>query len=277
MEEQEQQPKRPRPWAVWLWRVMVGPLALALTLGVGWIGALLPDRSWRPQEGSSGVPVTAAPGAFTPGAHPAGTAFSTGGQLPPLDAPGGAGGSDGAVIPIPNQAIRLRIIANSDRSEDQAVKLKVRDKIIQLVSDHLKGVTTADEARARLRALVPQAEAIAQEEVRAAGFHYPVRADFGMVPFPTKIYGDQVYPAGRYEALRITLGSGLGTNWWCVLFPPLCFVDLTNGDAVPTFHEKGNVTTVELPGVDGHKQPVVIRWFIVELIMKIVEWFRHLW
>lgn len=263
--------KRCRHWPVWVWRVMVAPMTMALTAGAAWLGAWLPDRSWRPQGNPDGVPVIAGWSG-----EPFGLPASGEGLLVESPSSGTAAPGD-PEVPVPNGAIRLRIIANSDRPGDQAVKGQVRDRVVQLISRALQGVTTPDEARARLRALVPRVQREAQAVVRGAGYDYPVRTDYGMVPFPTKIYGDQVYPAGRYEALRIVLGRGLGQNWWCVLFPPLCFVDLTNGDAVPTFHEKGNVTTVELPGMDGRNQPVIVRWLILDLFMKVVEWFRHLW
>ncbi|MGZ4112260.1 MAG: stage II sporulation protein R, partial [Tumebacillaceae bacterium] len=125
-----------------------------------------------------------------------------------------------------------RIIANSDDPADQKLKRDVRDQIIAAVAVQVRGTQNADEARAKIRAAVPEMNTIAEKVIKEKGYSYPVKTDFGMVPFPTKLYGDQVYPAGNYEALRIQIGKAAGQNWWCVLFPPLCFVDMANGDAV---------------------------------------------
>lgn len=133
---------------------------------------------------------------------------------------------------IPGDAVRLRIIANSDSPEDQALKRKVRDKIIQDVGVRLRGVTEHDQAKEFLQAELPEINKTTIQVLKQEGSSYKVQTDYGMVPFPTKLYGDNVYPAGNYEALRIIIGEGQGQNWWCVLFPPLCFVDLANGDAV---------------------------------------------
>jgi stage II sporulation protein R len=134
---------------------------------------------------------------------------------------------------IPDEAIRLRIIANSDQLEDQVVKQKVRDAIVKEMNTWVKKPKSIKEARACVEKHLPQFQSLAEDTVKQYGYTYPVKVDFKEVPFPTKLYGNQVYPAGNYEALRVTLGSGEGGNWWCVLFPPLCFVDMSNGDAVP--------------------------------------------
>jgi stage II sporulation protein R len=134
---------------------------------------------------------------------------------------------------IPSDALRLRIIANSDNPKDQQLKRDVRDSIISVVGKKLDGVTDKQQAETILKDSVPELDKIAQQVIHREGFTYPTQTEVGIVPFPTKMYGDQVYPAGNYEALRIIIGAGKGQNWWCVLFPPLCFVDLANGDAVP--------------------------------------------
>ncbi|WP_083463206.1 stage II sporulation protein R, partial [Calditerricola satsumensis] len=139
---------------------------------------------------------------------------------------------DAADAAIPAEAIRFRVIANSDAPEDQAVKRAVRDAVVAHLEDVLRGAQSVDEARAHLAKALPTIEALAVKTVRAAGFAYPVDVTLGRVPFPTKRYGTRIYPAGEYEALRITLGDGRGQNWWCVLFPPLCFVDMAGSDAV---------------------------------------------
>jgi stage II sporulation protein R len=183
--------------------------------------------------------------------------------------------------PIPKQALRLRIIANSDSAQDQEVKREVRDRVVLQVAKLLKGAKSEEEARQRVVRALPQIRETALEVTREHGYHYPVAADVGKVPFPTKVYGDQVYPAGTYEALRITLGSGEGQNWWCVLFPPLCFVDITEGDAVPNtgkFPDLPPLETIQVPGQDGTQKDVQVRLALLdygEMAWKAVQRLWH--
>lgn len=133
---------------------------------------------------------------------------------------------------IPQDAIRLRILANSDEVADQAVKRKVRDAIVAQMNEWAQQPLNIYEARLVIQANLPKLEQITADVLKANGFTYSYNVELAKVPFPTKLYGDKLYPAGEYEALRITLGEGNGANWWCVLFPPLCFVDAVKGVAV---------------------------------------------
>ncbi|MBW7475097.1 stage II sporulation protein R [Paenibacillus oenotherae] len=134
---------------------------------------------------------------------------------------------------IPQESIRLRILANSDSAADQAVKRQVRDAVVAEINSWIEtsGTQTIEEARQSIRGHMKDIEGVVAAELRERGFTYSFKAELDIVPFPTKIYGSKVYPAGNYEALRITLGNGAGENWWCVLFPPLCFVDAVSGEA----------------------------------------------
>lgn len=164
--------------------------------------------------------------------------------------------------PIPHSSLRLRIIANSDSNADQATKRAVRDAIVFRVATLLKGATTPQQARAVVTKNLPQLQQIALQVVRKRGYKYAVKANVGIVPFPTKIYGNQVYPAGNYEALRIILGQGKGQNWWCVLFPPLCFVDIADGGAVPNtagFPDLPPLETIRVPSIKGGTTEVAVR------------------
>lgn len=138
---------------------------------------------------------------------------------------------------IPHQAIRLRILANSDSVHDQWLKREVRNAIVQEIKTWSNSPKTIQQAREQISSRLPLFEKIAQNVLKKHGVSYPVKVEFGQVPFPTKLYGNKVYPAGTYEALLITLGEGKGDNWWCVLFPPLCFVDMSSGEAVPEEEE----------------------------------------
>ncbi|RIV20286.1 stage II sporulation protein R [Alicyclobacillaceae bacterium I2511] len=182
--------------------------------------------------------------------------------------------------PIPPQALRLRVIANSNSPKDQAVKLSVRNAVVLSVAKLLSGVQTLSEAKQRVIAAEPQLLQTALAVVRANHESYPVSVDVGQVPFPTKLYGNLVYPAGVYEALRITLGAGQGQNWWCVLFPPLCFIDLADGDAVPNtngFPDLPPLETISLPGPTGILQPVQVRLWTVDVGEEIVRGVQQWW
>lgn len=136
---------------------------------------------------------------------------------------------------IPQNSIRLRILADSDNPADQLVKRRVRDAVVEQMNGwvaSLDNPQSLDEARAVIQEHLPEVEQQVAATLAANGESYSYKVELGTVPFPAKLYGGKVYPAGDYEALRITLGSGQGQNWWCVLFPPLCFIDGGSGDAL---------------------------------------------
>lgn len=134
--------------------------------------------------------------------------------------------------------IRFHVIANSDSEEDQALKLKVRDRLIEVVNEELKreavrlsdgnGQTAQldiEETRTYILEHIGEIESEAGKIIREEGYDYPVRAQLGVRFIPEKAYGSLTFPAGNYEALNITIGEGKGQNWWCVLYPPLCLID----------------------------------------------------
>ena len=135
-------------------------------------------------------------------------------------------------VVIPSDAIRLRILANSDSAEDQAIKRLVRDEVNKEITEWVLDLTSKEEARKTIKAGLPEIQKIAEDVVASQNSQQTVKVEFGQVEFPTKLYGQFLYPAGQYEAILITLGEGSGANWWCVLFPPLCFLDFSNGVAV---------------------------------------------
>ena len=123
-----------------------------------------------------------------------------------------------------NGIIRLHVIANSDSAADQALKLKVRDAVIDYMSKQ-DDLETSDETEKYLEDNLDRLEAIAAGVIASEDSDYTARADIGIRYIPEKTYGDITFPAGNYKALNITIGSGQGENWWCVLFPPLCLLD----------------------------------------------------
>lgn len=164
--------------------------------------------------------------------------------------------------PIPEQSIRLRVLANSDSPEDQWLKREVRDEIIEAMKSYVGDISDVKQAREIMGKHLPEINEMVQKAVYDRGFTYKTDVVLGQVEFPTKMYGDYVYPAGNYEALRVTIGEGLGQNWWCVLFPPLCFVDMANGEAVNP--DEGNVP-------EQGQQQVKVKFFLIEWISNIFD------
>jgi stage II sporulation protein R len=119
--------------------------------------------------------------------------------------------------------IRIHVIANSDSAADQALKLKVRDAVLELLASRLAGATTVDEAEAALAAALPDLEGAAGQVIAENGFAYGAKAELGRFDFPGKSYGDLYLPAGNYKALRIVIGEGQGANFWCLAYPSLCY------------------------------------------------------
>ncbi len=132
--------------------------------------------------------------------------------------------------------IRLHVVANSDQPADQVLKVKVRDAILAASGD-LLGESTPADAEARIVENLPLFRRLAEEVVRQAGRSYGVEVEYGTFAFPERSYGPVDLPAGEYRALRVVLGNGDGANWWCILFPPLCYLDVVGGggghEAVP--------------------------------------------
>ena len=124
------------------------------------------------------------------------------------------------------EPFRMHILANSDSTADQAVKLKVRDAILEAVGEDMRACGSMEDAEAFARAHTDMLEQVAERVLRENGMEYGAKAYIGVFDFPTRTYGEKTYPAGRYHAARIVLGDGGGQNWWCVMFPPLCMVDV---------------------------------------------------
>ncbi len=130
---------------------------------------------------------------------------------------------------IAESVFRLHVIANSDSEEDQNLKYKVRDKLIEYMNSLIPNCSSKQEAISIVNAHLDDFKQIALETIKKEGFTYDVNLNVGNFEFPTKQYGDISLPAGFYDALRVEIGAAEGQNWWCVMFPPLCFVDVTSG------------------------------------------------
>ncbi|MCL2527812.1 MAG: stage II sporulation protein R [Defluviitaleaceae bacterium] len=132
---------------------------------------------------------------------------------------------------IADNVIRFHVLANSDSYADQAIKDIVRDEVLTAFEGLLQSTDSVKESRQMIKNELPVIQAYAETVVRELGFDYPVEARLDKAFFPTQTYGDLSFPPGIYEALQITIGSGVGQNWWCLMFPPLCFVDMTSTPA----------------------------------------------
>lgn len=125
---------------------------------------------------------------------------------------------------LANSVLRLHVIANSDAPTDQALKMAVKDEIVAYMQAEFVNVDNAAEAKELAQKNRAQIKRIAQQKIKSCGYDYPVEVTIGEFAFPLKSYGNMVFPAGQYQAVRVVLGEGAGKNWWCVLFPPLCLV-----------------------------------------------------
>ena len=130
---------------------------------------------------------------------------------------------------ISDSLFRLHVIANSDSDEDQALKYKVRDAILDYMDDITANCTSKEEVISLANDHKEEMCNVAKETISANGYDYDVSIEIGNFEFPTKQYGDISLPAGYYDAVRVKIGEASGQNWWCVMFPPLCFVDVTSG------------------------------------------------
>lgn len=172
---------------------------------------------------------------------------------------------------IAEQIIRLHVIANSDTEEDQELKMKVKETIVTYLRGEMQDASSVDEARQAIVEHLPEIEEIATEKMRAEGYDYSAEATLGESYFPVKEYGDLTFPAGDYEALRVRLGSSEGRNWWCVMYPSLCFVDSTYQVVPDTSKEqlKQSLTEEEYNSLLEGGDDVSYSW-------KLVEWIKSL-
>lgn len=168
---------------------------------------------------------------------------------------------------ISKEVLRLHVIANSDSEEDQELKMKVKDTVVAYLRGTMSDAGSVEEARAQIEKHLPEIEAIAKEKMQSEGYDYEAEAELGESYFPIKEYGDLTFPAGNYEALRVNLGKSAGKNWWCVMYPSLCFVDSTYQIVPETSKEKlkNNLTEEEYNSLlDGGDE--------VHFSFRIIEW-----
>lgn len=142
---------------------------------------------------------------------------------------------------ISNNVFRLHVIANSNSNEDQNLKYLVRDELLKYMNLICENISSKEEAIKIVNENKENFYNIAKKVVLDNGFDYSINISIGNFSFPTKNYGDVSLPAGFYDALKVEIGSSSGQNWWCVMFPSLCFVDISQG-IVPE-ESKANLQT----------------------------------
>lgn len=129
---------------------------------------------------------------------------------------------------LAQEVLRFHVLANSDSDEDQALKLEVRDDVLAYMEEELQGKDSLEETKDWASSHEVELEERSEKKIREEGYDYSVHAEVTTCEFPEKTYGDVTFPAGTYEALRIEIGEAKGHNWWCCLYPNLCFIDATN-------------------------------------------------
>lgn len=130
---------------------------------------------------------------------------------------------------IQNNVFRLHVIANSDSNQDQNLKYLVRDELIKYMNSISNDISSKEDAIKLVEENKEEFYKIAKKIILDNGFNYDINIKIGSFSFPTKTYGDISLPAGFYDALKVEIGEADGQNWWCVMFPSLCFVDVSNG------------------------------------------------
>jgi stage II sporulation protein R len=172
---------------------------------------------------------------------------------------------------IAEEIIRLHVIANSDSPEDQQLKMEVKEIIVNDLREAMEDADSIEKAREVIVGRLPEIENLAEEKMRQEGYDYTAEATLGECYFPVKEYGDLTFPAGEYEALRVKLGASEGRNWWCVMYPTLCFVDSTYQIVPEESKEKlkSSLTHEEYNSLLDGGEDVTYSW-------KIVEWIQNL-
>lgn len=172
---------------------------------------------------------------------------------------------------IESSVFRLHVIANSDSTEDQNLKYIVRDKVLEYINQISNSQMSKKEVIDLVSKNINEIQKIAENTIHENGYNYPVKLNIGNFAFPTKKYGDITFPSGFYDALKIEIGEADGQNWWCVMFPPLCFVDVTSG-IVPEESKqiiKDNLSEEEYSLLSENSNNINFKFKIVEMFQNL--------
>ena len=177
---------------------------------------------------------------------------------------------------LSDSVFRLHIIANSDSSADQELKLKVRDKIIEYMNTLTSNSSDKKDVISIVNNHLDSFKEIALNTIKENGYNYDVNIEIGNFHFPTKSYGDISFPASNYDALKIEIGDAIGQNWWCVLFPPLCFVNSSTGvvpdDSKNSLKENINSESYEIISEGNNSNDNTSD---IKIKFKIIEFFNN--
>lgn len=176
---------------------------------------------------------------------------------------------------VKDSLIRFHVIANSDTDEDQALKIKVKNAVIEYLYPYLSDSSSIEESRKIILDNEDKVKQIAQKVIKDNSYSYDVKLELSHENFPEKSYGNIVLPQGNYEAFRIIIGSGQGRNWWCVMFPPLCFVDESKAEvqydkteeSLTKAEKNGNVQ--DNNGIEADKEKIQYKFKIVEILKSL--------
>ncbi len=171
---------------------------------------------------------------------------------------------------ISQKVFRLHILANSDLVEDQELKLKVRDKILESSKDEFLEIDSMEDAKAVTAQNIDKMIQVARQEIKRNGYDYDVKGEIVSMYFNTRRYGNIVLPAGYYNALRIVIGKGEGKNWWCVMFPPICV------SAAEEPKKLDDVLSSQELDITENEDEYEFRFKIVEIFEKVCEFFDTL-
>ena len=172
---------------------------------------------------------------------------------------------------LARKMIRLHVIANSDSETDQALKLQVRDRVLDATTKILEQSGDMEDAEMRLNAALPEIRRLAAEEIAAQGYDYGVTARLERAEFPCKEYDGFALPAGEYTALRLMIGEGEGRNWWCVVFPPLCTTAATDLHRTAIAAGLGED---DISLITEENEGYVLKFRSVELWQQLRQWLK---
>lgn len=172
---------------------------------------------------------------------------------------------------IQDSVFRLHVIANSDSVEDQNLKYIVRDKILEYINNISNNELSKEDVILLISRNLDNIQKIAEDTIHENGFDYSVKLNIGNFAFPTKTYGDISFPSGFYDALKVEIGEAKGQNWWCVMFPPLCFVDVTSGIVPDSSKEviKDNLSEEEYKIISEKNNNITFKFKLIEMFQNI--------
>lgn len=173
---------------------------------------------------------------------------------------------------LSGKLLRLHVVANSDSDADQALKLEVRDAVLDCAAGYLENISDVRAAEQVLGAHLAELAGAGQAVVREKGYDYAVRASLGTSHFPTKTYDGFALPAGDYRALRVTIGAGEGRNWWCVVFPTLCVSAASEWQDTAV---SGGLSDEDVRLMAEEDEGYVLRFKCLELWDKLSQKCRH--